>query len=389
MSGNEILDMGFVRRATRSSLACLACRSRHLKCDGQKPQCGRCTETDKECQYTQSRRGGLDRAALEARRKRLANTVTSSSHTRHRPSSRHSSPDCQPFLLEERHQQSYNSNGNLSNDYPACGREPEQFFLNTESEPALSSGHDEGDRINNTPATSSSHSQVEDIEQDSLVTLYFKNFHRFHPFILPQKYLARYYRDPKWTPRLAALIAVIRLIGKLYGTKKLSSSLKHDLDALLLEASPDDPFAVQCRLLYSIVLFWSSYKTESQRERDTMVRLAISIGMYKKQFATDHGEGDPVLAESWRRTWWMVYTVDAYYAGTLGTMNMAALEVEATVDLPCEESEYETGVSLKFLIYRALQRCNASTLTPFCRTSLFQNPKLSKTLITENLILKA
>lgn len=37
--------------------------------------------------------------------------------------------------------------------------------------------------------------------------------------------------------------------------------------------------------------------------------------------------------------------VDAFYAGTLGAMNFATLDVDATVDLPCEEVDYENGVS--------------------------------------------
>ena len=38
-------------RATRSSLACLPCRSRHLKCDGKRPHCARCSEVGKQCGY--------------------------------------------------------------------------------------------------------------------------------------------------------------------------------------------------------------------------------------------------------------------------------------------------------------------------------------------------
>ncbi|KAG6354797.1 hypothetical protein INS49_003878 [Diaporthe citri] len=63
--------------------------------------------------------------------------------------------------------------------------------------------------------------------------------------------------------------------------------------------------------------------------------------MFRQEFASEHGAADPVLMECWRRTWWMLYIVDAYYAGTLGTMNFAVVDVDATVDLPCEEREYE------------------------------------------------
>ena len=79
---------------------------------------------------------------------------------------------------------------------------------------------------------------------------------------------------------------------------------------------------------------------------DTAVKLALDLGMFHRGFATEHGHGDLMLTECWRRTWWTLYIVDAYYAGTLGTLEFAVVGVEATVDLPCEESEYESGVSI-------------------------------------------
>jgi hypothetical protein len=41
----------------------------------------------------------------------------------------------------------------------------------------------------------------------------------------------------------------------------------------------------------------------------------------------------------------MLYIVCGYFAGTLGTLDFAILDVETTVELPCEEAEYEMGVS--------------------------------------------
>jgi cbb3-type cytochrome oxidase subunit 3 len=102
---------------------------------------------------------------------------------------------------------------------------------------------------------------------------------------------------------------------------------------------------VQCRTLYSIALFWNNYKDESKREMDAAVRLALDLQMFRQDFAAKQGSQDAVLTECWRRTWWTLYMVDAFYAGTLGTMNFATVDVVATVDLPSEEWEYEEGVS--------------------------------------------
>lgn len=110
---------------------------------------------------------------------------------------------------------------------------------------------------------------------------------------------------------------------------------------------------VQCRLLYSLALFWYDYKAESKMEMEKATRLALDLHMFSQDFAAKHGADDPVLRECWRRTWWMVYVVDAYYAGTLGTMNFDVVDIEATVDLPCEESEFESGVSTDNLLPHA------------------------------------
>lgn len=40
-----------------SSLACVVCRRRHLKCDARMPICSRCQASQTECRYVQSRRG--------------------------------------------------------------------------------------------------------------------------------------------------------------------------------------------------------------------------------------------------------------------------------------------------------------------------------------------
>ncbi|KAK1148914.1 hypothetical protein N8T08_007586 [Aspergillus melleus] len=72
-------------------------------------------------------------------------------------------------------------------------------------------------------------------------------------------------------------------------------------------------------------------------------KLAVDLRMFRHEFAAAQGADDPVLRESWRRTWWMLYIVDAYYAGTLGTTNLRVVDIDATAELPCDESDYESG----------------------------------------------
>lgn len=313
------------RGATRSSLACLPCRSRHLKCDATRPQCNRCLEVARRCQYAPSRRGGLDRAALAERRKRLAlaDSITATDSTRV------PTPQTTPITPPN--------------------REPTSRLVELPEQPGDFAVPDErscgnGAPISASPSISTVH--VEDIEKDHLVKSYYRNFHRFHPFLLPRKSFIRIHKDVTNQVDFTPLIAVMRLVGHVYATKELSAQLKEHAEACILQTPNTNPVVVQCRLLYSIVLFWHNHKADADREIRTAVEIAVDLDMFRREFASDHGAGDPVLTESWRRTWWMLYIVDAYYAGTLGTMNFAIVDIDATVDLPCEEREYESEVSI-------------------------------------------
>ncbi|KIW47842.1 uncharacterized protein PV06_00500 [Exophiala oligosperma] len=311
------------RHKPRSSLACLPCRSRHLKCDGVRPYCSRCTVAAQKCQYTQSRRGGLDRAALAERRKRLAATGSGATQAE---SADILSP-LQQSSRAHRHQE-----------------HPPPRLPGDDVEPDITNDYGLSGESSNAGSPSSPRIDIgDDIEGDPLIASYYKNFHKFHPLVLPHKHLTRIHRTPSIKLNLRPLVAILRLIGHIYSSREWSTSLRDHVESCFAAASPADPIMVQCRTLYSIALFWNNYKDESKREMDAAVRLGLDLQMFRQDFAEKHGSQDAVLTECWRRTWWTLYMVDAFYAGTLGTMNFATVDVVATVDLPCEEWEYEQG----------------------------------------------
>lgn len=302
------------RGASRSSLACLPCRSRHLKCDGTKPVCNRCSGSDtaNECNYAKSRRGGLDRAALAERRNRLKAT-----------------------------EKSLCDGGPVSYNVP-----PPTAPVNLFNDPSFEN------QTYSTTSTSTSSSPVnflaepQSIEGDSLVESYYRNFHKFHPLVPPLRTLAQLYQLPNRQHVLKPLIAVLRLIGHIYTVKQWPAQADEVIEAYLSQAPTQHPFVVQCRLLYSVALFWYDDKLGSAKQKTTAGQMAVSLGMHQQDYAVKHGEGDAVLAECWRRTWWWSYIIEAYYLGTLGALEFAVLGIEATVDLPCEEHQYESGVSV-------------------------------------------
>lgn len=52
------------------------------------------------------------------------------------------------------------------------------------------------------------------------------------------------------------------------------------------------------------------------------------------------------MEESWRRTWWQVYITDAIFAAIWREAAFPTRVVDVSVQLPCEEENYEAGVSL-------------------------------------------
>ncbi|KAJ5233170.1 hypothetical protein N7468_006126 [Penicillium chermesinum] len=314
----EVTPITQTHRATRASLACLPCRSRHVKCDGKRP-CGRCSEVGNQCSYARSRRGGLDRAAVAERRKRLASAV-------------------------------YPEPVDLLNLQQAAIVRPEECLKQL----VPADVHTESDLLDIDRGNSSRGSipQSEDtvpsrkIESDILIESYYKNFHICHPFVLPRNHLTKLYQDPSRQRRLAPLVAALRFMGNIYKARKWSIPLKDDVETSLSPLSPSDPIQVQCRILYSVALFWYDYKDDAKWQMDRAAQLAIDMQMFRAGFAAS-GTDDQVQRESWRRTWWTLYILDVYYAGTLGTMNFRVVDIDVTAELPCDESDYESGVSIK------------------------------------------
>ncbi|KAL4975520.1 hypothetical protein BDW66DRAFT_167036 [Aspergillus desertorum] len=304
------------RRATRSSLACLPCRSRHVKCDGKRPCCGRCTEVRNQCSYAQSRRGGLDRATLAERRKRMASAVDNEllnySSLQQASTVRSEQYTTQPLPVDVRH-------------------EADVFDI------------DQGDSNTGSALPAGSTAHPRDIGDDPLIASYYKNFHICHPFVLPRNHCTKVYQDPSRQHSLVPLVATMRFLGHIYNAREWSIPLKDNVEACFSLLSPSDPILVQCRILFSVALFWYDYKAEAKSQMDRATELAVELQMFRAEFAASQGADDRVQRESWRRTWWMLYILDAYYAGTLGTMNLRVMDLDVTVELPCDESDYESG----------------------------------------------
>ncbi|RFU80348.1 c6 zinc finger domain-containing [Trichoderma arundinaceum] len=334
---------------SRVSLACLPCRTRHVRCDAKKPRCNRCCEENKECNYAKSRRGGLDRAALAARRSQAAALAATKSNGQLSPAG---------------------SIDGGSGGVPVCGIDSDVVMSRDGSQPALDvlgssllvQQQPPLDPSLFTPPDDawssssvilpSSDLQSLDITKDAFIDVYYNCFHRYHPCVLPRRFLERYLRDPLRQDELRPLICVMRFVGSIYLSSHQPSlrAKCHQLEELASSAIAQVPttscnfFMIQCHLIYSACLYWRGNPAKSKHHMSVATQLALDVGMHHHEFAVDHGNGDPVLEESWRRTWWQVFIIEAYYSAIKRSADFSTYHIEATTDLPCEEDEYERGL---------------------------------------------
>jgi hypothetical protein len=130
---------------------------------------------------------------------------------------------------------------------------------------------------------------------------------------LPRYYfLARLDSD---TDSVKYLLPVIQYIGSLYAQDFSSAELKEQaFNQLDQPGLPPNGFTVLALLLSAVAMHAEDEMERARITLDRAIYMALEIRMNSRTFA--NMERDPVLAESWRRTYWGLYVCDAMFAGT-------------------------------------------------------------------------
>lgn len=176
-------------------------------------------------------------------------------------------------------------------------------------------------------------------------------FHAAHPFVLPKDFFVRLLKDGAY-PNLSVVAAAMRYIGSLYvgAGPATATYLDEAVRLIYLPATPKDGFLIQALLLVIIGLDGETDQAKARELLADCERFAIEIDLNKREFAAMHGHGNPVLEESWRRTWWDLYVCDGMIAGVHRITKFLLFDIEADVGLPCEEHQYLSGVSSEELL---------------------------------------
>jgi hypothetical protein len=150
-------------------------------------------------------------------------------------------------------------------------------------------------------------------------------------------------------PAIQPLLRVLCYVGSIFDSSGPSElwyqRAQEAVSEIRMATRSLTAFDVQAVLLYSIVVYWCNEPDRGVELLDEAVRMAISIGMNRKEFSQTYGHGDSFFEESLRRSWWVIYITDAHIAGSTHTYPFRTSSIDITTDLPCEEDEYESGVS--------------------------------------------
>lgn len=180
-----------------------------------------------------------------------------------------------------------------------------------------------------------------DSSNTGLLAAYYAYFHPAHPFLLPEPQMLELLS----TGQFMHLNLAIQYIGSLYIPPARRGAQAEELKNALARADiPRDGIMVQAMLLYSTGLHMSDHEELSAQVMQATVDLALELGMDKRDFAIQNGSNSALMEESIRRTWWEVFVLDGLNAGVNPQYTLRLLGHQSSIDLPCEERDYSSGV---------------------------------------------
>ena len=273
-------------------VACLNCRDRHVKCDGNLAGCARCKTANVSCCFLPSRRG------------------------RRYPPTPHladlSDPSASPV--------------GISPTPSICQQTSDDLFAFT----ALADSD-----MGNT--TGPAHPQPVTSCGTDLVMLYFLHFHPAHPFL------------PSHGPFLQSdpptyLIDLVKVVGSHYisptfvNTDRINNLQATVQDAVLTLEK------IQALLLLSIIQHARILPRAAKECLGQAIDGTLQLGLQHRDTAEREALRNPVLAESLRRTWWEVFILDTLLAAVQveGSLQLM-LDETPDVVLPCSEPEEYDG----------------------------------------------
>lgn len=327
-----------LRQPRPAPLACTECRRRHLKCDARLPICSRCVESGYHCSYLKSRRGGKRKhPAVAIDDSNVEDNDNDELHGVLTPPSGELQANLSPANTLPHPSRPWIGGSDQHSDSAILASSPVAITQHQ----AISSP--QSLRSLQLPRVlTSNNAATRSPAEDTLFELYYENFHRAHPILLPK----RVYDSGRQYPRY--LNSVVQYIGSHYSVIS-SSALRALAITELIQISENNHSLpiVQAKLLFAIVLYSDGDVDEARKWLSEAIHVAVSLGMNKKSLADFYyiQQGAELEAESARRTWWELYVLDGLISALdhRGMSNFSMSIIPCDVEMPCEEAVYTEG----------------------------------------------
>ena len=329
------------RNVAPSPLACKTCRDRHLKCDGVQPICSRCQNSDQVCYYVQSRRGWRGPGKKVEPGQDVVQTVSAEITP-------NTLQGASPNSLGSSHRSDSLPSTESSRDF-SHGSSVERWSWNTQPLAQDELTH-KGARVfgidqslvnlsrQTANGDSQGHSHVTGAAR--LQELYYLQFHDAHPIMIPFSFLQPYNNLQIPSSVLSMIEYLGAVVSKDYRLQHVRQLAESHLESIY---SVRNGFSVQALLLWAIAEEAHDHTESAYQTVQSAIDIALAIGMNSRDFASKNGRGSPVLEESWRRTYWELYVVEALIAAVQQRSLFRLHSVITDVDLPCEEAQYHSG----------------------------------------------
>jgi len=285
-----------------SLLACIPCRKSHLKCDGKKPQCSRCSDRNGTCFWVDSKRGYREfRKNYQATSEAKARNAAKDGEPKPEISSEEYKADVDPTQIRQiTYEEIFQSDDPAFTGFP-LEFQPVQMMTSL-------AGASPSSRSDSTLSITREINPIAQSENNGpadLIELFYKHLYPPHPFIIPWK---MYLQTPSVLP--SSLKAVLRFAASHYVPHSNPALLQAAANEILSDDVPDDGFKVQGLILYAFV---SHARMDQDSGASAMMKalsIALRIGMNRESYAIQNGQDNPILQECWRRTWWTLMILE-------------------------------------------------------------------------------
>ena len=365
MDSTQLARQRRPRNQPPSSLACIACREKHLKCDAKMPVCKRCQDTGSDCIYKQSKRGFKRRRKNPLVSEDWDDSIGNESSPRTRfpidpitTSSVASIEDSSSLAIAD-----VNLDGNenafsienlldgpTSTPYNAVSENAYRtstqpgatssignlFSTNYEQDKELIKSYQNGSVNLTAKKSPEAHRAGAEAETDTLIDIYYTKFNNAHPFLIPR----RLYRlKPALLP--PQLKAVMQFTASHFIPGLSPDNLRSLAENITSDGIPNDGYKVQGLMLFGISLYARFEQEPAMVVVNQAIDLALDLGMNFHSFALKHGMGNSIVEETWRRTWWELYAMDGVLATLSSVQHPFRLQyVQTDMPLPSEELDF-------------------------------------------------